>query len=84
MSNEFSGNRFIDGDKSGCKLICPPVLTVSPYTDFRKILRILEIIPLNSHRFCENMCSESYVVGYKSFRPDIQKPRQTENAVRDI
>ena len=23
-----------------------------------------------------------YVVGSKSFRPDIQKPRQTENAVR--
>ena len=26
----------------------------------------------------------SYVVGSKSFRPDIQKPRQMENAVRDI
>ena len=25
-----------------------------------------------------------YVVGSKSFRPDIQKPRQMENAVRDI
>ena len=25
-----------------------------------------------------------YVVGSKSFRPDIQKPRQIENAVRDI
>ena len=25
-----------------------------------------------------------YVVGPKSFRPDIQKPRQMENAVRDI
>ena len=25
-----------------------------------------------------------YVVGSKSFRPDIQKPRQLENAVRDI
>ena len=24
-----------------------------------------------------------YVVGSKSFRPDIQKPRQMENAVRD-
>ena len=24
------------------------------------------------------------VVGSKSFRPDIQKPRQMENAVRDI
>ena len=27
---------------------------------------------------------EKYVVGSKSFRPDIQKPRQMENAVRDI
>ena len=25
-----------------------------------------------------------YVVGSKSFRPDLQKPRQMENAVRDI
>ena len=25
-----------------------------------------------------------YVVESKSFRPDIQKPRQMENAVRDI
>jgi hypothetical protein len=25
-----------------------------------------------------------YVVGSKSFQPDIQKPRQMENAVRDI
>ena len=26
----------------------------------------------------------TYAVGSKSFRPDIQKPRQMENAVRDI
>ena len=26
----------------------------------------------------------TYLVGSKSFRPDIQKPRQMENAVRDI
>ena len=25
-----------------------------------------------------------YVVGSKSFRPDTQKPRQMENAVRDV
>ena len=30
------------------------------------------------------MASLRYVVGSKSFRPDIQKPRQMENAVRDI
>ena len=27
---------------------------------------------------------DMYVVGSKCFRPDIQKPRQMENAVRDI
>ena len=26
----------------------------------------------------------TYLVGSKSFRPDIQKPRQMENAMRDI
>ena len=26
----------------------------------------------------------TYAVGSKGFRPDIQKPRQMENAVRDI
>ena len=26
----------------------------------------------------------TYVVGSKSFRPDIQKPRQMENAVKDM
>ena len=35
-----------------------------------------------------NVCIHAYVymyvVGSKSFRPDIQKPRQMENAVRDI
>ena len=29
-------------------------------------------------------CSLLYVVGSKCFRPDIQKPCQIENAVRDI
>ena len=31
-----------------------------------------------------NSVLDIYVVGSKSFRPDIQKPRQMENAVRDI
>jgi hypothetical protein len=49
-------------------------------------------------RFVQNVCNHvsnhtvsylqyynlAYVVGSKIFRPDIQKPRQTENAVRDI
>ena len=41
---------------------------------------------LNIHRLdcreCEN--GDSYVVGSKSFRPDMQRPRQMESAVRDI
>ena len=32
----------------------------------------------------DDLVSVLYVVGSKSFRPDIQKPRQMENAVRDI
>ena len=40
-------------------------------TDLKKIYNSLHI-------------SAIYVVGYKSFRPDIQKPRKMENAVRDI
>ena len=30
------------------------------------------------------MDKNNYVVGSKTFRPDIHKPRQMENAVRDI
>ena len=30
-----------------------------------------------------NLDTSQYVVGSKSFRPDVQKPRQMENAVRD-
>ena len=33
---------------------------------------------------CQKHNFVNYVVGSKSFRPDIQKPRQMENAVRDI
>ena len=35
-------------------------------------------------RFIVNMVYGAYVVGSKSFRPDIQKPRQMENSVKDI
>ena len=34
--------------------------------------------------FTELLHVLKYVVGSKSLRPDIQKPRQMENAVRDI
>ena len=43
------------------------------------ILLLIEDIPL-----CYIIKYIMYVVGSKSFRPDIQKPRQMENAVRDI
>ena len=33
---------------------------------------------------CRSSFAGKYVEGSKSFRPDIQKPRQMENAVRDI
>ena len=35
-------------------------------------------------QFCGVVQSVTYVVGSKSFRPDIEKPRQMENAVMDI
>ena len=34
--------------------------------------------------YLHRCCIDMYVVGSKSFRPDIKKPRQMENAVRDI
>ena len=53
--------------------------------------------PAILHWICVSACStlpsktepvtrklSTYVVGSKRFRPDIQKPRQMENAVRDI
>ena len=36
------------------------------------------------YKFFNHCANVRYVVGSKSFRPDIQKPRQMENAVRDI
>ena len=59
-----------------------------------KIKRMKNVFtPTNCHVCCSNMCvifgrvskiaESDYVVGSKSFRPDIQKPRQMENAVRD-
>ena len=44
-------------------------------TDVTNVTFINEIHPVIMHK---------YVVGSKSFRPDIQKPRQMENAMRDI
>ena len=53
--------------------------------------RLYRVFPRNSQTTrrhetlglsCPVRCT--YVVGSKSFRPDIQKPRQMENAVRDI
>ena len=43
---------------------------------------------LNTHHLLYGIMSTvtalTYEVGSKSFRPDIQKPRQMENAARDI
>ena len=35
-------------------------------------------------RILQDVGLPGYVVGSRSFRPDIQKPREMENAVRDI
>ena len=37
-------------------------------------------------KYCVCVCIYvcMYIVGSKSFQPDIQKPRQMENAVRDM
>ena len=39
---------------------------------------------LSALTLCIRSDSNTHVVGSKSFWPDIQKPRQMENAVRDI
>ena len=48
------------------------------------IYRILIRLHYTFNFFVGTMDLILYVVGSKSFRPDIQKPRQMENAVRDI
>ena len=53
----------------------------------RLTIPIYSVIRLRSHQIKNDeldVINTTYVVGSKSFRPDIQKPRQTENAVRDI
>ena len=42
-----------------------------------------KVTPFNFIDVFQNL-SGTYVVGSKSFRPDIKKPRQMKNAVRDI
>ena len=49
-----------------------------------KILYNLLTTSLKTEKWSFFSFSVSYVVGSKSFLPDIQKPRQMENAVRDI
>jgi hypothetical protein len=49
------------------------LLAMRPVTRSTEMFRIITFVNWNA-----------YVVGTKSFRPDIQKPRQMENAVRDI
>ena len=47
----------------------------------RMLLNFIYVF-VESHKFSNFFAV--YVVGSKSFRRDIQKPRQMENAVRDI
>ena len=60
----------------------------SPFR-LRLLLSPLQVIPYTVCT-CQTRCwlvpkrCRKYVVRSKSFRPDIQKPRQMENAVRDI
>ena len=44
----------------------------------------LTLVKLIKSKFYFEFTRALYVVGSKSFRLDIQKPRQMENAVRDI
>ena len=46
---------------------------------------VWQVKKLNSGLYTSKLFVDfHYVVGSKSFRPDVQKPRQMENAVRDI
>ena len=45
---------------------------------------ILRMRKVSDTSCLQNQNSQTYLLGSKSFRPDIQNPRQMENAVRDI
>jgi hypothetical protein len=50
-----------------------------------KLVRLgAEYFSARDKAFTEGLNVPGYIVGSKGFRPDIQKPRQMENAVRDI
>ena len=68
-------------------------ITSGYYNQFKKRERerneAISAVNYNEHTqtvllFRHKPLRQMYVVGSKSFRPDIQKPRQMENAVRDI
>ena len=68
---------------------CSPLFSILKICLYHSPLRVLfyyqeDIINFNSARISVICRRLLYVVGSKSFRPDIQKPRQVENAVRDI
>ena len=71
-----------------CMLINQCLSHQQMHTDYYKINIKIEIAPtcfgvINTVLRWLSICV-SYVVGSKSFRPDIQKLRQMENSVRDI
>ena len=51
---------------------------------FPKPVELTQVSLKNMIKISGTLPSDVYVGGSKSFRPDIQKPRQMENAVRDI
>ena len=61
-------------------LVMPRIIFLKKVTFFKKI----PYITVNMNALSSVNFLLWYVVGSKSFRPDIQKPRQMENAVRDI
>ena len=60
---------------------------LSPVLCEEHALRLIDkklLIKIFEHKKDKTNNQCTYVVGSKSFRPDIQKPRQMENVVRDI
>ena len=54
------------------------------YISFKYFCSSMSVEANNNKELVIIQINNSYVVGSKSFRPDIQKPRQMENAVTAI
>ena len=75
---------FPRGDKSaGRKAGCSLREALIPFLDMGSWCRAKSNTQVKNNGLYVNLrCKD--LVGFKSFRPDLQKPRQVENAVRDI